>query len=155
MTRVYSPILSALKNCEMFSSILQTHKIEGSEPEQLFALATAIGKTIDFAKEIQTCALKAKLANAEPMTAREIAVYSALNTCYREVWEVDFDAFTLPGKRPIEEEFKRTNFDKNEVLNMKNPNDKQSKYTQAVYVPMLFARNGNLYAKAQVKAGNM
>ena len=38
---------------------------------------------------------------------------------------------------------------------MNNPNDKQSRFMQAVYVTLVCSKNGNVYSKAQVKAGNM
>ncbi|MBQ9479305.1 MAG: hypothetical protein IJU71_07110, partial [Selenomonadaceae bacterium] len=156
LTQPYIELILALRDCPTFESILQENKVEGSNPEQLVAIVSAVGKTIDFAKSVQACALKLKKEDAQPMTDDEIKVYVAINKCYRKAWGVNFDVFVLPGgKKPVDSPFNKAPFDKNEAINMTNPNDKQSRFMTAVYVPLICSRNGNVYSKAQIKAGNL
>lgn len=148
----YEPILEALKNCPTFSGLINERSFE-----KVSDLIKAIGESIDFAKAVHDCAKEEKKnqSEPEPMTDAEKQVYRAINDCYKYIWsEIKFDIFVLPDRKSIDEEFYKISFNKDEVVNMQNPKDKSCKFTQQVYVPMLIARNNNVYATAQVKAGN-
>lgn len=147
----YEPLNEAMKNCSTFAGLISEKKIE-----KISDLIKAIGETIDFAKAVHQCAKdeKKKQNEPEPITEAEKQVYRAINACYKYIWQIEFDIFVLPGRKSIDEEFTKTDFDRNEVENMQNPKDKSCKFTQQVYVPMLLARHNSVYASAQVKAGN-
>ena len=155
LIKIYKPVLDSMQNCETFNTLLQDNDINGKDEVALFNIAKAIGKNIEFAKEVHNCALKVKQTTNETMTRAEIEVYKALNECYRQIWKIDFDIFALPGGKAVTEEFVKIPFDKNEVVYMKNPREKTNRFTQSVYVPLLKANNGNIHTLAQVQAGNM
>lgn len=155
MTGIYKPVLESLRNCGTFAALLEENQIGGDSPVELFKIAVLIGKNIDFAKAVGERAQKVKKENGEPMNQSEIAVYKALNECYRSIWNIDFDIFVLPGGKAVTEEFTKIPFNKSEVVDMKDPRNKSSRYTQEIYVPLLKAQSGNVYSLAQVKAGNV
>ena len=157
LTEAYAPVLENMQRCETFRSLLTKYNINTDTitPADLFTLATLIGRSIEFAKDVHNCALTFKQEHEEPLTSDEIAVYVSLNDCYRRIWGINFDIFVLPGGKAVTEEFTKIPFNKAEVVYMKNPRDKTNRYTQAVYVPILKAQNGNIHTLAQVKAGNM
>ena len=146
----YVPLRTAMESCPVFSDFLQENNLHETQD-----FIIAIGKSIDFAKAVYDYATKAKQVNPIPVTEEEKRVYKAINNCYHYVWpEISSDIFVLPGKKNIDEDFKKIPFDKNEVSNMQNPRDRTSKYTQMVYVPLLMSQKGTVYCLAQVKAGN-
>ena len=157
LVRIYRPVLESMQQCPTFKSMLEENQIgtQAITPGNLFGIATLIGNSVDFAKEVHNYALKVKQTTNEPITPAEIEVYKALNDCYRRLWNIDFDVFIMPGGKSVSEPFVKIPFNKNEVVYMKNPREKTSKYTQAVYVPILKAQNGNIHTLAQVQAGNM
>lgn len=156
LTTIYKPVLESLQRCDTFRAVLDKNNIGGNiGASELFTIVTLIGRSIDFAKEIHNCALSVKQNNEEPISYAETEVYKALNSCYRKIWGIDFDIFVLPGGKSVGEEFTKIPFNKSEVIYMKNPRDKSSKYTQEVYVPLLKAQNGNIHTLAYVKAGNI
>ena len=152
---LYRPVLTALQACTVFCPIVEKYLLEGSGIKPLFALARQIGVSIDFAKELYDMAKDAKKQNAETITDGERRVYEALNQCYRSLWKVDFDIYRQPGHQAITEDFQKVKYDTSESENLANSRDRNSKYAQEVYVPSLWARTGNVYFKALVKAGNL
>ena len=153
----YKPVQEAMENCETFRSLLDKRNLTN-----IRGYIRAIGETVDFAKAVYTAAKEFKLQykdqgkdKPESMTDSEKAVYKVLNSCYREILGIDFDIFVMPGDKSVDEEFTRLPFNKDKVEYMLKPADKNFRFTQEVYVPMLKTTTGSMVYKAQVSAGNM
>lgn len=157
--KIYAPVRDAIKNCETFNRILDERGLNDDSELGLFAFVQELGKTIDFVRDIHKTALDAKKRQGNQpqlMTPEEIAVYSALNKCYRAIWNIDFDIFTSPGSRkPIDDPFEKFPFNKDEAIFFKDFRNKTLKYTQGIYIPMLLTRERKMYMQAYVDAGNL
>ena len=157
--KVYAPVRDAIRTCKTFNRILDERGLNDDSEIGLFAFVQELGKTIDFVRDIHQMALDAKKrqgTQAQLMTSEEISVYSALNKCYREIWNIDFDIFTSPGSRKsVDEPFEKFPFNKDEALYFKDPRNKNLKYTQGIYVPMLLTRERKMYKQSYVDAGNL
>ncbi len=155
---IYRPVRVALNNCETFKNFVEGRGLNDDSDAGLFIFVQELGKTIDFIRDIhQTASDVKKAQGAAPklMTAEEMAVYEALNKCYRNIWRIDFDVFTTPGSRKNISAFEKTDFNKDEAIFLKDMRNKSLKYTQGIYVPMLLTREGKMYKQAYVEAGNM
>lgn len=158
-TKIYEPVRDAMQNCPTFSDFLEQRGLTDDSEIGLFAFIQDLGKTIDFLNEVHIAALNAKKGQGntpQPMTPDEVAVYDALNQCYRDIWEIDFDVFTTPGSRKsIAAPFEKTPFVKEEAVYLKDPRNRNWKFTKNIYVPLLLNREGKPYKQAQVDASSM
>ena len=148
--KTYNPVKEAIEDCQTVQSLRDKYNIENIQD-----YIRVIGENIDFAKAVHDKAKQSKLENAVGITPEEKRVYSALNDCYRQVWGIDFDIFTQPNGNAVSDDFEKKEFDSSREINLINPRDKNSRYSQELYVPLLKNKNGDIYAKAQVKAGNI
>ena len=89
------------------------------------------------------------------MSKEELAVYEALNKCYRRIWNINFDVFVTPGERkPIGEEIYKIFFSKDDAIVLRDPRNRSMKYTKGIYVPLLLNREEKMYKQAYVEAVN-
>lgn len=113
---------------------------------------------VEFLKDVHKTAVEFKNekgAGVEPMTAAERKVYLALNACYRQLWNIDFDVFTAPGSRqPLGEPFQKADFNSKEATALKDPRNKGFRFTKNIYVPLLLNGAGSILLPAYVDAGN-
>ena len=90
------------------------------------------------------------------MTHEEGIVYSLLNKYYREHNNIEVDIFTLPGEQNFEQDFVKTDFNKNEQEDLTDPSGaKNRKFAAKDYVPRFNRANGNMKKKAIVEASNI
>jgi len=148
--KIYNPIKETIEDCQTVQSLLDEYNLHNIQD-----YIRVIGESIDFAKAVHEKAKQSKQENMVSITLEEKRVYSALNDCYRQVWGIDFDIFTQPNGKNVSDDFEKKEFDSSREIDLINPRDKNSKYSQELYVPLLKNRNGDIYAKAQVKAGNI
>ena len=153
-TAVYAPIRDTMKKCPVFENFLKNEIADSEEETELFALAQAMGKTMDFPKSVHQWAKGYKKDNLNPMGEDEIAVYQALNSFYRDLWKVDWDIFTMPGRTPVGDGIQKNEFNRNESDNFPDPK-KQITKIQDVYVPLLLDKEGKKVNPAQVKTSNL
>lgn len=152
---IYSPVRDAILKCPTFSSIVEKYGLNDTSETGLLIYAQAMGKiNEDFVFEIWTAAVESKKRSREFMTPEESEVYSALNKVYRQIWNIDFDIFTLPGGQSLAETFQPTNFDSNVSIYLAMPRNKDLPYTTGIYVPILMNRENKQAQKSYVEAGN-
>lgn len=153
----YAPVRDAMKNCDTFGKLLEERGLNDETDVGLFAFVQELGKTIDFLRDVHQMALDAKKSQAVPalMTADELAVYEALNKCYRRIWNIDFDVFVTPGERkPVGDIFYKIPFNKDDAIVLKDLRNKSLKLVKGIYVPLLLNREGKMYKQAYVDAVN-
>lgn len=154
--KLYEPVRNALLNSTFFSEFARAHDIDGDD-EGLFNCMRHIGKSSDFLRQIHEFACKIKTEdkdNAKAMQPDEIEVYDALNKCYRQLMDVDFDYFVQSGDLPVTKPFVKTKFNKTNDKYMKDPIDRNRAYVKWVYVPLLKNDNNVMLKPAEVEAGN-
>ena len=152
----YAPVRDAMKNCPTFGQLLTERGLTDETDIGLFAFVQELGKTIDFLNDIHQTALAAKKSQAVLMTDEELAVYKALNNCYRNIWNIDFNVFVTPGERkPIGDDFYKIPFNKDDAVVLKDPRNRSMRFVKGIYVPLLLNREGNLYKQAYVEAVNV
>lgn len=153
----YKPLLSSLRNCPTFSSILSANGITGNDDVgDLSNLSRLVGNNnISFADLIYSTALDNKKASKEYMTNEEAEVYAAVNKCYREVCNIDYDLFINPGEQKVNSPYEKVKFNKMEVDNMLDPRKNVLKFSKRIFVPMMKSLTGVLRAKGQVEASNI
>lgn len=155
----YAPVRDAMKNCNTFKDFLEKRNLTDETEIGLFAFVQELGKTTDFLRDIHQTAVDAKktqLPNAVVMTAEELAVYEALNKCYRRIWNIDFDVFVTPGERkPIGDDFYKIPFNKDDSIVLKDPRQRSLKFVKGIYVPLLLTREGKMYKQSYVEASNI
>lgn len=152
----YKPLLSSLRNCPTFSSILSANGITGNDDvSDLSNLSRLVGNTINFADIIYSTALESKKGSKEYMTNEEAEVYAAVNKCYKKVCNIDYDLFVNPGEQCVTSPYEKVKFNKMEVDNMLDPRKNVLKFSKKIFVPMMKSLTGVLRAKGQVEASNI
>lgn len=154
---IYSPVRDAMLKCPTFSSIVENYGLNDTSETGLLVYAQAMGRTTEeFVYDIWKAATEVKKLpmTRELMTLEEAEVYSALNKVYRQIWNIDFDIFTLPGGQSFSEPFQKTKFDSNNSIYLLEMRNKNLSFTTGVYVPILMNKENKLSQKAYVDAGN-
>ena len=155
----YAPVRDAMIRCSTFKEFLEKRNLTDGTEIGLFAFVQELGKTMDFLRDVHQTVLDAKksqLPNATVMTAEELAVYAALNECYRHIWNIDFDVFVTPGERKsISGDFYKCPFNKDDAIVLKDPRQRSLKLVKGIYVPLLLNREGKMYKQSYVEASNI
>ncbi len=155
----YAPVRDAMNKCEVFQKFLEGRGLLGDSDEVLFAFVQELGKTIDFLRDVHQAALDARKAqgnNPAIMSKEEIAVYESLNSCYRRIWNIDFDVFVTPGERKsLGEGFYKIQFSKDDAVVLKDPRNRSLRFVKDIYVPLLLNREKRMYKQAYVEASNL
>ena len=152
----YHEIYKAFVACPVFKDVLSQRGINDEEKSSMLKLAEVLGESYTIAGDMYEQIKSAKKENKEPLTHEEGIVYSLLNKYYREHNNIEVDIFTLPGEQNFEQDFVKTDFNKNEQEDLKDPSGaKNRKFAAKVYVPRFNRDNGNMMKKAIVEASNI
>ena len=152
----YHEIYQAFVACPVFKDLLSQRGINDEEKSSMLKLAEALGESYTIVEDMYEKIKSAKKENKEPLTNAEGIVYSLLNQYYREHNNIEVDIFTLPGEQNFEQDFVKTDFNKNEQEDLTDPvGAKNRKFAAKVYVPRLNRDNGNMIRKAIVEASNI
>ena len=152
----YHEIYKAFVACPVFKNLLSQRGINDEEKSSMLKLAEVLGESYTIAGDMYEQIKSAKKENKEPLTHEEGIVYSLLNKYYREHNNIEVDIFTLPGEQTFEQDFVKTDFNKNEQEDLTDPSGaKNRKFAAKVYVPRFNRDNGNMMKKAIVEASNI
>ena len=152
----YHEIYKAFVACPVFKNLLSQRGINDEEKSSMLKLAEVLGESYTIAGDMYEQIKSAKKENKEPLTHEEGIVYSILNKYYREHNNIEVDIFTLPGEQNFEQDFVKTDFNKNEQEDLTDPSGaKNRKFAAKVYVPRFNRDNGNMMKKAIVEASNI
>ena len=152
----YHEIYKAFVACPVFKNLLSQRGINDEEKSSMLKLAEVLGESYTIAGDMYEQIKSAKKENKEPLTHEEGIVYSLLNKYYREHNNIEVDIFTLPGEQKFEQDFIKTDFNKNEQEDLTDPSGaKNRKFAAKVYVPRFNRDNGNMMKKAIVEASNI
>ena len=152
----YHEIYKAFVACPVFKNLLSQRGINDEEKSSMLKLAEVLGESYAIAGDMYEQIKSAKKENKEPLTHEEGIVYSLLNKYYREHNNIEVDIFTLPGEQTFEQDFVKTDFNKNEQEDLTDPSGaKNRKFAAKVYVPRFNRDNGNMMKKAIVEASNI
>ena len=152
----YHEIYKAFVACPVFKNLLSQRGINDEEKSSMLKLAEVLGESYTIAGDMYEQIKSAKKENKEPLTNAEGIVYSLLNQYYREHNNIEVDIFTLPGEQNFEQDFVKTDFNKNEQEDLTDPSGaKNRKFAAKVYVPRFNRDNGNMMKKAIVEASNI
>ena len=152
----YHEIYKAFVACPVFKDVLSQRGINDEEKSSMLKLAEVLGESYTIAGDMYEQIKSAKKENKEPLTHEEGIVYSLLNKYYREHNNIEVDIFTLPGEQNFEQDFVKTDFNKNEQEDLTDPSGaKNRKFAAKVYVPRFNRDNGNMMKKAIVEASNI
>lgn len=152
----YHEIYKAFVACPVFKNLLSQRGINDEEKSSMLKLAEVLGESYTIAGDMYEQIKSAKKENKEPLTHEEGIVYSLLNQYYREHNNIEVDIFTLPGEQNFEQDFVKTDFNKNEQEDLTDPvAAKNRKFAAKVYVPRFNRDNGNMMKKAIVEASNI
>lgn len=152
----YHEIYKAFVACPVFKDVLSQRGINDEEKSSMLKLAEVLGESYTIAGDMYEQIKSAKKENKEPLTHEEGIVYSLLNKYYREHNNIEVDIFTLPGEQNFEQDFVKTDFNKNEQEDLTDPvAAKNRKFAAKVYVPRFNRDNGNMMKKAIVEASNI
>ena len=152
----YHEIYKAFVACPVFKNVLSQRGINDEEKSSMLKLAEVLGESYTIAGDMYEQIKSAKKENKEPLTHEEGIVYSFLNKYYREHNNIEVDIFTLPGEQNFEQDFVKTDFNKNEQEDLTDPSGaKNRKFAAKVYVPRFNRDNGNMMKKAIVEASNI
>ena len=152
----YHEIYKAFVACPVFKNVLSQRGINDEEKSSMLKLAEVLGESYTIAGDMYEQIKSAKKENKEPLTHEEGIVYSLLNQYYREHNNIEVDIFTLPGEQTFEQDFVKTDFNKNEQEDLTDPvAAKNRKFAAKVYVPRFNRDNGNMMKKAIVEASNI
>ena len=152
----YHEIYKAFVACPVFKDVLSQRGINDEEKSSMLKLAEVLGESYTIAGDMYEQIKSAKKENKEPLTHEEGIVYSLLNQYYREHNNIEVDIFTLPGEQNFEQDFVKTDFNKNEQEDLTDPvAAKNRKFAAKVYVPRFNRDNGNMMKKAIVEASNI
>ena len=152
----YHEIYKAFVACPVFKNLLSQRGINDEEKSSMLKLAEVLGESYTIAEDMYEQMKSAKKENKELLTNAEGIVYSLLNQYYREHNNIEVDIFTLPGEQNFEQDFVKTDFNKNEQEDLTDPvGAKNRKFAAKVYVPRLNRDNGNMIRKAIVEASNI
>ena len=152
----YHEIYKAFVACPVFKDVLSQRGINDEEKSSMLKLAEVLGESYTIAGDMYEQIKSAKKKNKEPLTHEEGIVYSLLNKYYREHNNIEVDIFTLPGEQTFEQDFVKTDFNKNEQEDLTDPSGaKNRKFAAKVYVPRFNRDNGNMMKKAIVEASNI
>ena len=152
----YHEIYKAFVACHVFKDLLSQRGINDEEKSSMLKLAEVLGESYTIAGDMYEQIKSAKKENKEPLTHEEGIVYSLLNKYYREHNNIEVDIFTLPGEQNFEQDFVKTDFNKNEQEDLTDPSGaKNRKFAAKVYVPRFNRDNGNMMKKAIVEASNI
>lgn len=152
----YHEIYKAFVACPVFKNVLSQRGINDEEKSSMLKLAEVLGESYTIAGDMYEQIKSAKKENKEPLTHAEGIVYSLLNQYYREHNNIEVDIFTLPGEQNFEQDFVKTDFNKNEQEDLTDPvAAKNRKFAAKIYVPRFNRDNGNMMKKAIVEASNI
>lgn len=152
----YHEIYKAFVACPVFKDLLSQRGINDEEKASMLKLAEVLGESYTIAGDMYEQIKSAKKENKEPLTHSEGIVYSLLNKYYREHNNIEVDIFTLPGEQTFDQDFVKTDFNKNEQEDLTDPvAGKNRKFAAKVYVPRFNRDNGNMMKKAIVEASNI
>ena len=152
----YHEIYKAFVACPVFKNLLSQRGINDEEKSSMLKLAEVLGESYTIAGDMYEQIKSAKKENKEPLTHEEGIVYSLFNKYYREHNNIEVDIFTLPGEQNFEQDFVKTDFNKNEQEDLTDPSGaKNRKFAAKVYVPRFNRDNGNMMKKAIVEASNI
>lgn len=152
----YHEIYKAFVACPVFKNVLSQRGINDEGKASMLKLAEVLGESYTIAGDMYEQIKSAKKENKEPLTHEEGIVYSLLNKYYREHNNIEVDIFTLPGEQKFEQDFIKTDFNKNEQEDLTDPvAGKNRKFAAKVYVPRFNRDNGNMMKKAIVEASNI
>ena len=152
----YHEIYKAFVAYPVFKDLLSQRGINDEEKSSMLKLAEVLGESYTIAGDMYEQIKSAKKENKEPLTHAEGIVYSLLNKYYREHNNIEVDIFTLPGEQKFEQDFIKTDFNKNEQEDLTDPvAGKNRKFAAKVYVPRFNRDNGNMMKKAIVEASNI
>ena len=152
----YHEIYKAFVAFPVFKDLLSQRGINDEEKSSMLKLAEVLGESYTIAEDMYEQMKSAKKENKELLTNAEGIVYSLLNQYYREHNNIEVDIFTLPGEQNFEQDFVKTDFNKNEQEDLTDPvGAKNRKFAAKVYVPRLNRDNGNMIRKAIVEASNI
>lgn len=152
----YHEIYKAFVACPVFKNLLSQRGINDEEKSSMLKLAEVLGESYTIAGDMYEQIKSAKKENKEPLTHEEGIVYSLLNKYYREHNNIEVDIFTLPGEQNFNQDFVKTDFNKNEQEDLTDPSGaKNRKFAAKVYVPRFNRDNGNMMKKAIVEASNI
>lgn len=152
----YHEIYKAFVACPVFKNVLSQRGINDEGKASMLKLAEVLGESYTIAGDMYEQIKSAKKENKEPLTHAEGIVYSLLNQYYREHNNIEVDIFTLPGEQTFDQDFVKTDFNKNEQEDLTDPvAGKNRKFAAKVYVPRFNRDNGNMMKKAIVEASNI
>ena len=152
----YHEIYKAFVVCPVFKDLLSQRGINDEGKASMLKLAEVLGESYTIAGDMYEQIKSAKKENKEPLTHAEGIVYSLLNKYYREHNNIEVDIFTLPGEQTFDQDFVKTDFNKNEQEDLTDPvAGKNRKFAAKVYVPRFNRDNGNMMKKAIVEASNI
>ena len=152
----YHEIYKAFVACHVFKDLLSQRGINDEEKSSMLKLAEVLGESYTIAGDMYEQIKSAKKENKEPLTHEEGIVYSLLNKYYREHNNIEVDIFTLPGEQNFEQDFVKTDFNKNEQEDLTDPSGAKNRtFAAKVYVPRFNRDNGNMMKKAIVEASNI
>ena len=152
----YHEIYKAFVVCPVFKDLLSQRGINDEGKASMLKLAEVLGESYTIAGDMYEQIKSAKKENKEPLTHAEGIVCSLLNKYYREHNNIEVDIFTLPGEQTFDQDFVKTDFNKNEQEDLTDPvAGKNRKFAAKVYVPRFNRDNGNMMKKAIVEASNI
>ena len=156
LLKPYHEIYKAFVVCPVFKDLLSQRGINDEGKASMLKLAEVLGESYTIAGDMYEQIKSAKKENKEPLTHAEGIVYSLLNKYYREHNNIEVDIFTLPGEQTFDQDFVKTDFNKNEQEDLTDPvAGKNRKFAAKVYVPRFNRDNGNMMKKAIVEASNI
>ena len=109
----YHEIYKAFVACPVFKNLLSQRGINDEEKSSMLILGEFLCESFTIAGVMYEHIKSAKKENNEPLTHEEGIVYSLLNKYYREHNNIEVDIFTLPGEQNFEQDFVKTDFNKN------------------------------------------
>lgn len=151
---LYHPLMEKVYNCMALKAFVEENKLGSAiNLETTLQFIRCIGDDYNFAHRIHRAFAIYKREIQESITEREVAVYRAINTYYKNVKQISFDIFMLPNGLSIDDHFcEGMEFDKNEVKDMMTEGVVGFKTIRCVFVPVLRGKNKEIAAKGIVKA---
>lgn len=147
--RIYDNARKKLAACDLFCEIARRHGMHPDGEEGLINTMKRMGGR-DILDEMHAAARDEKEKSGQPVSDAEKEAYAAVNECYRDAWNIDFDVFELPGKQDMRGKFQKCDFVKGDVLDIKFPRDKYD-FAAEVYVPILRTPTGQVAQPGRVK----
>ncbi len=143
MLAIYQEIDNAFNRCEQLKGYLEIKGLNGEGEKRIFQLAIAIGQTQSFARGLYEYAKKMKKENLCAMNQSEVNVYDALNRCYRDACNINFDIFSYADHTSLSDGFKECNFNSNVMEDLQDYREKGFNKVDFVFVPAMRSLDGD------------